>query len=96
MGEETMKTKYQYMNFEKEKRKSKKRKTDIWYCLNNKSHVWLATIKWYAPWRQYCFYPEPEMIFNRGCLEDILDFIEQLRKRAHKPKQPMKGDEEDA
>jgi len=38
----------------------------------------LGVIKWYGPWRQYCFYPEPETIFSRGCLADIATYLEKI------------------
>lgn len=31
----------------------------------------LGTIKWYGPWRQYVFAPEPECVFNVGCMATI-------------------------
>lgn len=36
----------------------------------------LAQIKWFGRWHQYCFYPEPGTIFNKGCLSDINDRID--------------------
>lgn len=38
----------------------------------------LGVLKWYVSWRQYCFFPQPETVFNKGCLEDINHFITQL------------------
>ena len=32
---------------------------------------------WYASWRQYVFYPNPDTIFNKGCLRDIARFCEE-------------------
>ena len=71
-----MKTKYKYIHFKQIP--DQKKKTSIWRCLNNKSLVHLGIIKWYAPWRQYCFTPYQNTVFNKGCLEDINDFITQL------------------
>jgi hypothetical protein len=31
----------------------------------------LGEIKWYGPWRQYCFFPLENTIFNNGCLDEI-------------------------
>jgi len=36
----------------------------------------LGEIRWYAPWRKYCFYPQSETVFDKGCLRDIADFCE--------------------
>ena len=57
-----------------------KRRADLY---ENKGYV-LGHIKWYSPWRQYCFYPSPSCVFNNGCLGDISAFIKGLmeeRKR---------------
>ena len=52
-------------------------------CLEvrNTSKQILGTIAWYGPWRQYCFTPtltETEIIFNNGCLKDIVDVLTHL------------------
>lgn len=39
----------------------------------------LGEIKYYNHWRQYCFYPYPETIFNRTCIRDISDFILNIK-----------------
>jgi hypothetical protein len=72
-----MKTKYKYIHFEEI---PLPRKTSTWSIRNNKSGSLLGVIKWYGPWRQYCFFPSSygEVVFNKGCLEDINDFITQL------------------
>jgi hypothetical protein len=57
---------------------SGKRKTAVWQCLNKSTDFSLGTIQWHSAWRQYCFFPEWNTVFNRGCLEDINDFIQQL------------------
>ncbi len=38
----------------------------------------LGTIKWYAPWRKYCFYPGDSTVFDSKCLQDIQDKIDAL------------------
>ena len=38
----------------------------------------LAHIKWYAPWRRYCFFPRDNTIFDTTCLKKIYDFIDKL------------------
>jgi hypothetical protein len=53
-------------------------KTTIWSCRNNKSGAELALVKWYAPWRQYCFMPSADIVFSKGCIEDILHFMDWL------------------
>ena len=38
----------------------------------------LGVIKWFGRWRQYSFFPEPETVFNNGCLRTITSNIEIL------------------
>lgn len=70
-----MKTKYEYIYFEKYADKSK---TSIWNCRNAESNALLGQVKWYGPWRQYCFFPAFSTVFHRGCLQDICHFIQKL------------------
>lgn len=66
---------YEYINF---RILSEGKKTNVYTCYNNRSVAALGTVKWYGPWRQYCFYPDAEMVFNKGCLNDISNFMEAL------------------
>ena len=38
----------------------------------------LGEIRFFAQWRQYCFFPEDDCVFSKGCMEDINDFITKL------------------
>ena len=69
---------YEFINFE-QKPQSESRKTSVWSCKNNKSGAELGEVRWYAPWRQYCFMPSGPTVYSAGCLADIQDFIEQLK-----------------
>jgi len=51
-------------------------KSKIWVVTNIKSGDRLGEIKWYGAWHQYCFYPDAGCIFNTGCMEHIIAFIE--------------------
>lgn len=53
-------------------------KTTMWACYNNRSDGNLGTVRWYGPWRQYCFLPAPDCVFSSGCLKDIDTFVDQL------------------
>ena len=52
-----------------------KPKTKVWSCRNNKSDTELGVVKWYGPWRQYCFFAVPAAVFNLACLQDIIEFL---------------------
>lgn len=68
---------YKYINF---KLIEKKSKTYVYYCYNNKSNINIGVIRWYGPWRQYCYFPGEYTIFSKGCLEDIISFICELNE----------------
>lgn len=53
-------------------------KTDIYNVLSKSSGFILGQIKWYGAWRQYCFWPSPNSIFNIGCMDDIQTIINEL------------------
>lgn len=61
-----------------------KEKTQVWGVYSLRHGDKLAVIKWYGPWRQYTMFPKPDTVWNRGCLDDIIEFIYLLmdgRKR---------------
>jgi len=38
----------------------------------------IGRISWYGAWRQYTFSPAFETVWNRECLKDIQDFLQNL------------------
>jgi hypothetical protein len=70
-----MKERYRYISFG---RRISKTKTAVYACHNNSSGAEVGIVKWYGPWRQYCFFPARGTIFSKGCMEDVNDFIRQL------------------
>jgi len=66
-----------YLVFRKEG-ESTSGKTEIHSVNSRSSGEPLGMIRWYGPWRQYCFFPNFRTIFNRGCMEDINDYITTL------------------
>lgn len=69
--------KYKHIYFEKVET-TKPRKTEIWECRHNEDDYFLGEVKWHGAWRQYCFFPEEQLVFSRSCLIDISHFIQQL------------------
>jgi len=53
-------------------------KTDIWDVESKSQGSVLGEIKWFGRWRQYCFYPSPNTIFNPECMTDISKKIKEL------------------
>lgn len=70
-----MKDRYQYIHFIKTGQLAK---TSVYTCRNNASGEGLGQIRWYGPWRQYCFFPTVQVVFSAGCLADIQHFLGQL------------------
>ena len=72
-----MKTEFKYIRMVKI---ADKPKTSVWEVQNMKWEYSLGIIKWNPGWRQYCYYPDNELVFSAGCLRDIVSFIAELRK----------------
>lgn len=85
-----LKTAYQYIYFIE--RPNPGKKTKRYTCHNNRSSIELGTVRWESKWRQYVFevplvqpeYPAWWVYFSRGCLRDIIDFIDQLMEERKK------------
>ena len=75
-----MKTKYKYIHFKKmEETLPDKNGRWIYNIINNNSKTILGDVFYYYKWKQYVFtQAEENMIFNKSCLLDIIDFINQL------------------
>ena len=56
-------------------------KTEIWNVHAKRTGFVLGKIKWYGPWRQYCFFPSPNSVFNSGCMTDIQNAIKELMSK---------------
>lgn len=37
----------------------------------------IGVVKWYGPWRKYCFFPMAEAVYEQVCLRDIANFCEE-------------------
>lgn len=58
-------------------------KTKVWQVLSKRRGDVLAVISWHGAWRQYTFRPNPNTIWNTGCLADVQAFIaEQMALRS--------------
>ena len=67
-----------------------KPKTMVIAVVNKKSGDELGRIEWYAGWRQYCFMPHGNTVWNTNCLCDIQNFINILMLK-HVPKPQVVG-----
>ena len=60
-----------------------KPKTRVYQVRSKLYGFGLGLIKYYPAWRQYSFFSFEGSVFNRECLKDIINFIndeEQIRK----------------
>ncbi|MBY8999057.1 MAG: hypothetical protein KGD60_15125 [Candidatus Thorarchaeota archaeon] len=64
-----------------------KPKTSVFAVISKSSGEELGIVKWYGPWRQYCFFPTNDTLWNHGCLGEVTGFIIGLmsarRSRRH-------------
>lgn len=59
----------------------KKPETEVYNIKNKNSGDILGIVKWYSSWRQYCFFPKHSTIFNKDCMNEIIDFINTLMEK---------------
>jgi hypothetical protein len=55
-----------------------KGKTKVIDIVNNHYHEVIGEIKWFGRWRQYCFFPIAETVWNKTCLDDVQEVIKNL------------------
>jgi len=61
-------------------------KTKLIAIINKHHNEVIGEIKWFSKWRQYCFYPTNNTIWNKDCLNDVNSVITKLmeeRKNAN-------------
>jgi hypothetical protein len=57
------------------------RKTDIWLILTKENNTLLGVVKWYGPWRKYCYFPCEGSVYEWDCQRDIAKFCEEETKK---------------
>ena len=62
----------------------KKEKTNVYEVVSFLHGDRLGIIKWYGAWRCYTFLPNYDTIWNKGCLQDIILFIDELMEERKK------------
>lgn len=56
-----------------------KRKTPIYYIFEYNTNC-IGEIKWYGPWRKFCFYPETATVWDSKCLTEVLQQLDMINK----------------
>lgn len=62
-----------YIEFQE---KAPNKKTRRWWVVNYRTQVIVGEVKWHGAWRKYCFFPEPNTLYDWDCLEMIGKFME--------------------
>lgn len=57
-------------------------KTLIWE-VTNQGNARIGIVKWYAPWRKYCYFPGDDTLYDKECLAEISAFLDKVN-REHK------------
>lgn len=57
--------------------KGKTKSVDI---INKHHEEVIGEIKWFGPWRQYCFFPYNNTLWNTTCITDVQEVIDELKK----------------
>jgi len=65
-----MKPQYKYISF-----KIVEGRPKWWRCTNNRNGDELGIVRWYGPWRQYCYFATAQAVYSKDCLIDIENFI---------------------
>ena len=82
-----MKLEYEYLRFVEI---AGKPKTKVWSCRQLGGDLELGQVSWWAPWRQYCYFPGPS-VYSAGCLRNIASFIHQANAEHLKAKSQEPG-----
>lgn len=61
------------------------------YSLVNRDAETIGTIGWYAPWRQFCFFPGPGTVWSDGCVADIKACLAHVSRERLKEREAAGG-----
>ncbi len=54
--------------------------TKRWAVMPKDGSAQIGMVKWYGPWRKYCFQPSSNTVFEQVCLREIAQFCETETK----------------
>ena len=61
----------------------KGRKTPVYHIRNKIDRgIGLGIIKWYSPWRKYCFFSCDGIVWDKKCLVGVIDFLDLVNKKS--------------
>lgn len=62
----------------------KRRKTNVYGIYNIDSGFQLGTIRWTRYLKQYCLFPSNGLVICKSCMEEIIDFINEIPENRKK------------
>lgn len=65
--------------------------TKTWKVFNAENGSMLGYVKWHGSWRQYCFFPYGDTVWNAACLHQMDEWLQE-KMREHKAKKTKKCD----
>lgn len=65
-----------YIEAVKNEEKSAGKKTSVFDIIAKEGNTPLGEVRWYAPWRKYCFFPLHRTLYEHQCLRDLATFCE--------------------
>ncbi len=70
-----------YIGFCRDQGRELGKKTRIWIVIYS-AHEYraLGEIKWFGRWRKYCFFPNPNTVYEEICMREIAYFCETATK----------------
>jgi hypothetical protein len=54
------------------------RKTPIYEIYSKLSNTLIGEIKWYGAWRQFCFFPVENTVWDTKCLTSLTNYIQAI------------------
>lgn len=66
------------------KLKEHKPKTEVYSVLTRSHDELIGEMRYFAKWRQYCFFPIKDTVYSKECLGDLLLFIQDVLEREGK------------
>ena len=71
---------YRFFRVDEQERRPGRR-TREYRVVNVRSGDVIGAIRWYAPWRQFCFFPTADTVWSAGCLADLQDALRKADAR---------------
>lgn len=65
------------------------KKTHFWSVIPKSGGPEIGEVKWYGPWRKYCFLAIGSAVFEEVCLREIAEFVQAKTKEYRAAKKAL-------